>query len=77
MRLLKGQKEIAKLLITNGANVNAMGVSSKTPLDTAEELAALYGNRRMREKSIKMYEVANLLRKHGGKTSEELKAEGK
>jgi len=29
----------------------------------------------VREKSIKMYEVADILRKHGGKTSAELKAE--
>ncbi|SVC81135.1 uncharacterized protein METZ01_LOCUS333989, partial [marine metagenome] len=31
----------------------------------------------VREKSIEMYEVADLLRKHGAKTGEELKAEGK
>ena len=31
----------------------------------------------VREKSIEIYEVADILRKHGGKTGEELKAEGK
>ena len=29
------------------------------------------------KKSIEMYVVADILRKHGGKTGEELKAEGK
>ena len=58
-----GYKEIAELLITNGANVNAKDVDGETPLDLA----------------IKQEypETADLLRKHGGKTGEELKAEGK
>jgi ankyrin repeat protein len=62
--------EIAELLISKGADVNAMNLSppgrrigGMTPLDMAT-----LGNRT---------ETANLLRKHGGKTGEELKAEGK
>ena len=60
-------KEIAELLIAKGADVNAIIVSGrnqgKTPLDFAIE--------------FKNTETADLLRKQGGKTGEELKAEGK
>ncbi len=58
-----GHKEIVELLITSGANVNAMKTDGMTPLDMA------HMNRRN--------EIVDLLRKHGGKTGEELKAEGK
>ena len=58
-----GQIGIIELLITAGANVNAKDFENKTPLDEAI--------------NYKHTEAANLLRKHGGKTSEELKAEGK
>jgi len=61
---LGGHKEIAELLIAEGADVNAKVVSGpnqgKTPLDAANET-----------------DLADLLRKHGGKTWKELKAEGK
>ena len=59
----KGHKVIAELLIAKGANENAKMVDGRTPLD-----AAIYG---------KNPETADLLRKHGGKTWKELKAEGK
>ena len=58
-----GRKEIAKLLIAAGADVNAKDVLDVTPLDYAI--------------SRKHPETAALLRKHGAKTGEELKAEGK
>ena len=58
----KGRKKMVELLIARGANVNAKSNGS-TPLD----LAIMW----------KHPETANLLRKHGGKTGEELKAEGK
>ena len=58
-----GHKEIVELFISNGADVNAVDVQPQTPLDWAIE-----ANRT---------ETADLLRKHGGKTGEELKAEGK
>ena len=64
---LYGHKETVELFITNGADVNAIIASGqyqgKTPLDLAIQL--------------KRTETANLLRKHGGKTGDELKAEGK
>ena len=61
--LFVGNKEIAELLINNGADVNAMDKDGNTPLDVAEE--------------FNQPEIADLLRKHGGKTGEELKAEDK
>ena len=62
--VLGGQKEIVEFLIAQDADVNATGRTYQTPLDTALEAS--------RNK-----EIADLLRKHGGKTSEELKEEGK
>ena len=62
-----GHKEIAELLIAKGADVNAKVASGPkqglTPLDAANE--------------TNHTETADLLRKHGGKTRKELKAEGK
>jgi ankyrin repeat protein len=58
-----GHKEIVELLLANGADVNAKGNYGKTPLDEAIKW--------------KHPETADLLRKHGGKTGDELKAEGK
>ena len=55
-----GHKEIAELLITNGANINKKNDEGKTPLDSA-----------IRRKQT---ETADLLRKYGGKTGEELEA---
>jgi ankyrin repeat protein len=58
-----GHEEIAEILIAKGADVNAKRDSGETPLD----LAIKYNKT----------ETADLLRKHGGKTGEELEAEGK
>ena len=55
------EKDITKILILNGADVNAISVSG-TPLDVAIE--------------EDYTETADLLRKHGAKTAEELKAAG-
>ena len=57
----KGYNEIAELLIAKGADVNAEDNFGRTPLDKARRHP----------------ETADLLRKHGGKTRAELKAEGK
>ena len=57
-----GNTEIIEFLIAKGAEVNVKNKDGKTPLDWAIE----YDD-----------ETADLLRKHGGKTGRELKAEGK
>jgi cytohesin len=60
-----GRKEIAELLIAKGGDVNAKDVDGETPLDLAEGVGgAALGNKK---------EITALLRKHGGKTGEELK----
>ena len=57
-----GNKELVELFIAKGANVNAQYMGDRgTPLDGAKNHP----------------QIADLLRKHGGKTAEELKAEGK
>ena len=61
--ILGANKEIIELLIAKGADVNVRGFGGMTPLNMADDEG---------EK-----EIADLLRKHGGKTAEELKAEGK
>jgi ankyrin repeat protein len=64
---LGGHKEITELLIAKGADVNAKGDGVKTPLDVATHP----------DNPNDTAETADLLRKHGGKTGEELKAKGK
>ena len=71
LRDMEKTKELIELLIANGANVNALAnktyaYKQRTPLDIAQKkvelgLPSVY---------------ADLLRKHGGKTAEELKAAG-
>jgi len=55
----KGRKEVAELLINEGADVNAKNQADATPLDLAIE--------KNRDETV------SLLRKHGGKTGSELK----
>ena len=59
----KHASEVSQLLITNGANVNELNGKSQTPLDEA-----LANGRK---------KTTEFLRKHGGKTSEELKVKEK
>jgi ankyrin repeat protein len=58
-----GHKKAAELLIGKGADVNTKDAAGMTPLD----FAIIYNHP----------ETADIIRKHGGKTGEELKAEGK
>ena len=68
-----GHKEVVELLITKGADVNAKEEDGRTPLDSSERDFEDDSP----EDKAKKKEIADLLRKHGGKTGEELKAEGK
>ncbi|MDA7676812.1 ankyrin repeat domain-containing protein [bacterium] len=58
----KSNKEVTELLIVESADVNAKDEDGETPLDFANK--------------VKRFKTAALLRKHGGKTGEELKAAG-
>ena len=63
LAIFRNHPELAELLIAKGADLNAKDNNGRTPLDFAI--------------GMDRTELADLLRKHGGKTSEELKAEGK
>ena len=59
----ESRKETIRILISNGADINTQTIDGDTPLDSP-----------MRNNNQK---IVDLLRKYGGKTGEELKAEGK
>ena len=65
---MEGHKTIVEILLAKGADVNAGDVGGGTPLYGAESL------QRRDDYCAEHKEIANLLRKHGGKTYEELKA---
>ena len=72
---VNAKSEITELFIALGAGVNAKDVDGETPLDWA-----IRGSTKAMPESAHPRhhpETADLLRKHGGKTGEELKAEGK
>ena len=56
----RGRKEVAELLINEGADVNAKMKDRWTPLDEAI--------------AVNRTEIVDLIRKHGGKTKKELEA---
>ena len=88
-----GHKEVVELLIAKGADVNAKDGVGETPLHWAAkegnkevvELLIAKGADVNAKDDVgdtpvdwaDNKEIADLLRKHGGKTSEELKTEGK
>ena len=83
--VFKGHKEIVELLVSNGANINLE--SSGRPEDYGMIPIDSVGSLKQRQPRLytpldyaikyEKNEITDLLRKHGAKTSEELKAEGK
>jgi ankyrin repeat protein len=65
-----GNKEIVKLLIAEGADVNAKDNAGTTTLDWAEKWSGHHAKTTKHKADKK--EIADLLRKHGGKTKSEL-----
>jgi ankyrin repeat protein len=72
-----GRSEIIRVLIANGAGVNVKDAKGETPLDEAERIIEDTTDPHSLEYKAAKKRTADLLRKHGGKTAEELKAEGK
>ena len=66
---LGGADEALELLLSHNPNINALANSESTALDLVFMRAEMLGEQNS--------EIANLLRKHGGKRAKELKAEGK
>ena len=82
--VLRKDKESAKLLISSGANVNSIDREGSTQLNTAifcmemlkvDEEIGLNAND-IAASRVTLTEIIKLLRKHGGKMAEELKAAG-
>ena len=75
-----GHKEIVELLIANGADVNlrsGMVVKTEDGSDGEQAAQEIMNNKTALDMAYgsKHMEVVDLLRKHGGKTGAELKAE--
>ena len=70
---LGGHKEATKIIIDSGALLNPINIYRETPLDAALK------NFKIDSQKVKLNkkDTVDLLRKHGGKTGEELKAVGK
>ena len=73
-----GRKTTIGLLISNGADLNLKDSNGKTTLDYFTRFKeAIEQNTTNGDVHHSIDETISLLRKHGGKTGEELKAEGK
>ena len=77
------QSETVKILASSGVDVIAKSNKGRTPVDsykvlkgTSPEVRATLNHLDSPEFEASMKEIADLLRKHGGKTGEELKVEG-
>ena len=70
---LWGNKKVVELLIAKGADINVLDDDGLAPMDMANYNNDSYTPNAEAAKR----EIADLIRKHGGKTGEELRAEGR
>jgi len=76
--IAENKVDIVKLLIRRGASLNIQNFNGDTPLDFVMIIRGIEKFQEVKlSDNYKQPEIFNLLRKHGGKTGEELKAEGK
>ena len=75
--IAENKLEIIKLLIQRGANVNLKNDDENTPLDFVMIIRGIESTALELSENYRMPLIYETLRKHGGKTSAELKAEGK
>jgi ankyrin repeat protein len=74
MAAMFGRKDVVELLISKGADVNALTVSDPFKgEDVPAFIASTIKEKTPLDLALLLPETANLLRKHGGKTGEELK----
>ena len=68
-------KKVVKLLLAKGANVNVSDDFGDTPLNWVEMMSncCKSNNDNLTERKGTKKEITDLLRKHGGKTGDELK----
>jgi len=77
MAAMFGRKAVVEILISKGANVNALTVSDPFKGEDVPAFAAsTFREKTPLDLALLLPETADLLRKHGGKTAEELKAVG-
>jgi ankyrin repeat protein len=74
---MNGIIECVELLLTNGANVNSQVETGRNIGETPLDIVVLQNSKLTSPEIAARKEITTLLRKHGGKTGEELKAEGK
>ena len=74
---MNGIIECVELLLTNGANVNSQVETGRNIGETPLDIVVLQNSKLTSAEIASRKEITALLRKHGGKTAEELKAAGK
>ena len=73
----QGRIEVVEFLISQGAEVNTKDNDGETPLDWTRIINENDTLEDKERRARNCPKIADLLRKNGGKTGEELKAEGK
>jgi len=74
--IAENKLDIIKLLIQRGANVNLKNDEENTPLDFVMIIRGIESTSLKLSENYRMPLIYEILRKHGAKTAEELKAAG-